>query len=115
MGNSTSEGVTDAPRGENTGLIILISCVATIGGFLFGFDMSTMNSAINGIAPSLELSSFQTGLITSIAMIGAAAGAWFSGDVSERIGRTRVMTLAGTLMLVGADADRIASTARMAS
>ena len=66
-----------AHSGENTKFIILIACVATIGGFLFGFDMSTMNSAINGIAPSLELSSFQTGLITSIAMIGAAVTGFF--------------------------------------
>lgn len=86
---------------KQTAYIALLAVGAVIGGFLFGFDMSTMNSAINGITPSLELSSVQTGLITSIAMIGAAAGAWFSGDVSERVGRTRVMGLAGALMLAG--------------
>ncbi|WP_431789553.1 sugar porter family MFS transporter [Kocuria palustris] len=93
---------------QQTAFIAVLAVGAVIGGFLFGFDMSTMNSAINGIAPSLELSSFQTGLITSIAMFGAAAGAWFSGDVSERIGRTRVMTLAGTLMLAGSVLTQLA-------
>ncbi|MCP4230926.1 MAG: sugar porter family MFS transporter, partial [bacterium] len=29
---------TDSPSGENIGFVIFISIVATIGGFLFGFD-----------------------------------------------------------------------------
>lgn len=86
---------------SRTLFVSLLALGAVVGGFLFGFDMSTMNSAINGIRPSFELSSFQTGLITSIALIGAAAGAWFAGDLSERIGRTKVMCVAGGLMLVG--------------
>ena len=37
MNSTTLEGGNIA-SGENTRFIILISCVATIGGFLFGFD-----------------------------------------------------------------------------
>lgn len=86
---------------RKTAFVSLLALGAVVGGFLFGFDMSTMNSAINGIRPSFELTSFQTGLVTSIALLGAAAGAWFAGDVSGRIGRTKVMGLAGALMLIG--------------
>lgn len=86
---------------SQTVFVSLLAVGAVIGGFLFGFDMSSMNSAINGIRPSFELSSLQTGLITSIALIGATVGAWFAGDVSGRIGRTKVMGLAGALMLIG--------------
>ncbi|PPT86598.1 hypothetical protein [Xanthomonas theicola] len=32
-----------AGAGENTRFIILISCVATIGGFLFGFDSGVIS------------------------------------------------------------------------
>ena len=38
MSTVTLPGTTQLQNAENTRFIILISCVATIGGFLFGFD-----------------------------------------------------------------------------
>jgi SP family sugar:H+ symporter-like MFS transporter len=74
---------------------------AAVGGFLFGFDTSTMNGAINGIEDSLGISAGALGFVTAISLIGCAIGAWFAGPVSERSGRTRVMSLAGILIAVG--------------
>ena len=34
---------TGAPEASNTFYIVVISCVATIGGFLFGFDSGVIN------------------------------------------------------------------------
>ncbi|MGE2689022.1 MFS transporter [Mycolicibacterium pulveris] len=70
-------------------------------GFLFGFDTSTMNSAINGIAPSLSLTPSQVGFVTAVALLGAAVGAWFAGGVSARFGRDKVMIGAGVLIASG--------------
>ncbi|UUO01943.1 sugar porter family MFS transporter [Mycolicibacterium novocastrense] len=86
---------------QGTGKATLLAAAAACGGFLFGFDTSTMNSAINGIAPSLALSSGQVGFITAIALIGAAVGAWFAGGISARFGRDRVMVRAGALIAAG--------------
>ena len=36
-----------AHSGENTKFIILISLVATIGGFLFGFDSGVINGTLD--------------------------------------------------------------------
>ena len=38
-----------AHSGENTKFIILIACVATIGGFLFGFDSGVINGTVDGL------------------------------------------------------------------
>ncbi len=38
-----------ASNGENTAFIVLISCVATIGGFLFGFDSGVINGTVDGL------------------------------------------------------------------
>jgi MFS transporter, SP family, sugar:H+ symporter len=74
---------------------------AAVGGFLFGFDTSTMNSAINGIQATLDLSSATVGFVAAISLIGCAVGAWFAGPVSARVGRNRVMVMAGSLIVLG--------------
>lgn len=85
----------------NTRYITMVACGAALGGFLFGFDTSTMNAAINGIRPTLELSNAQVGFVAAISLIGAAIGAWFAGPTAARLGRNRVMFIAGTLITVG--------------
>jgi SP family sugar:H+ symporter-like MFS transporter len=72
-----------------------------VGGFLFGYDTSTMNSAINGIRSSLNLSAATMGFVASVALIGCAIGAWFAGPLASRFGRTRVMIIAGSAVLIG--------------
>ncbi len=86
----------------DTRYVTIVASGAAIGGFLFGFDTSTMNSAVRGIRSTLELSSGQVGFIAAISLIGAAIGAWLAGPIAARFGRNRVMFLAGTLITVGA-------------
>jgi SP family sugar:H+ symporter-like MFS transporter len=93
----------------NTCYVTMVAAGAALGGLLFGFDTSTMNAAINGIRSTLELSSGEVGFIASIALIGAAVGAWFAGPVSARLGRNRVMFIAGALITTGALAVSLTS------
>jgi len=86
----------------NTRYVTLVAAGAALGGLLFGFDTSTMNAAINGIRPTLDLSAGEVGFIAAISLIGAAIGAWFAGPVAARSNRNRVMFIAGTLITVGA-------------
>lgn len=81
--------------------VSLVAAGAAAGGFLFGYDTSTMNSAINGIRPTLDLNAATMGFVAAIALIGCAAGAWFAGPIAARLGRTRVMLIAGAAVLVG--------------
>src|SRR4051794_835970 len=97
----------------NTRYITMVAAGAALGGLLFGFDTSTMNAAINGIRPTLELSNGEVGFIAAIALIGAAIGAWFAGPVSVRLGRNPVMFIAGALITVGALGVSLTSLAIM--
>lgn len=47
---------------ETIRYISLAAAGAAVGGFLFGFDTSTMNSAIVGMRDTLGLDSGQAGL-----------------------------------------------------
>lgn len=86
---------------ETTRYVTLAAAGAATGGLLFGYDTSTMNSAISGIRDTLGLGTGTLGFVTAISLIGAAIGAWFAGGISARFGRTRVMLAAGSLILVG--------------
>jgi MFS transporter, SP family, sugar:H+ symporter len=79
----------------------ILAATAAIGGFLFGFDTSTMNAAIAGIRSTLALGTSTVGSIAAIALIGCAVGAWFAGPVASRMGRNRVMLIGGLLITTG--------------
>lgn len=90
-----------ANSATNTRYVTTVAAAAALGGLLFGFDTSTLNAAINGIRPTFDLSTGEVGFIAAIALLGAAIGAWFAGPVSGRLGRNRVMFLAGSCISVG--------------
>ena len=55
--------------------VIWLAAAGAIGGFLFGFDSSVVNGAVNPIAAQFHLSSTVTGLAVASALIGCAVGA----------------------------------------
>jgi len=87
----------------------VLAAGAAVGGFLFGFDTSTMNAAIVGIRASLGLNAAALGFVAAIALIGCAVGAWASGSVAARWGRNRVMLLAGAIIVLGSVAVALSS------
>jgi sugar porter (SP) family MFS transporter len=82
------------------GRAILVSAVAAIGGFLFGFDTAVINGAVDAIRDHFQLSSSATGMAVACALVGSAVGAWFAGGVADRFGRVRVMVIASVLFTV---------------
>ena len=97
--------MADAAVKHGNARAILVSAVAAIGGFLFGFDTAVINGAVDAIQRAFGLSSAATGTAVASALVGSAVGAWFAGGVADRVGRVRVMVLASvvfTLSSVGA-------------
>lgn len=82
--------------------VIGVSVAAAVGGFLFGFDTSVINGAVDALSGEFELGAGLTGFAVSSALIGCAVGAWFAGSLASRFGRIPVMVIAAILFLASA-------------
>ncbi|HEU4675408.1 MAG TPA: sugar porter family MFS transporter [Motilibacteraceae bacterium] len=100
-GADLTSGAQDrAEARSTTGTAVLVSVVAAIGGFLFGFDTAVINGAVTAISDAFSLSPFVTGLAVAVALLGSAVGAWYAGRLADRWGRVKVMLLGSALFLV---------------
>lgn len=82
--------------------VVLISAVAALGGFLFGFDTAVINGAVTALRDTFQLGSGLTGFAVSIALIGAAMGAFAAGPIADKLGRVPAMRIAAILFAVSA-------------
>ncbi|MCE7797983.1 sugar porter family MFS transporter [Sphingobium sufflavum] len=82
--------------------IAAIVAVATIGGFMFGYDSGVINGTQEGLEKAFDLSKLGTGLNVGAILIGCAVGAFLAGRLSDRFGRRGVMMIAAVLFLVSA-------------
>jgi SP family sugar:H+ symporter-like MFS transporter len=77
-----------------------LSVAAAVGGFLFGFDSSVINGAVDSIQQDFGLNAVITGFVVAIALLGCALGAIIAGNLSDRWGRLRVMFLGAIMFFV---------------
>ncbi|WP_394555038.1 sugar porter family MFS transporter [Agromyces sp. MMS24-JH15] len=77
-----------------------LAIAAAVGGFLFGFDSSVINGAVDAISEDFGLNDVITGFVVAIALIGCAIGAWLAGGLADRWGRLRVMLIGGIMFLI---------------
>jgi SP family arabinose:H+ symporter-like MFS transporter len=86
----------------NKQFISLVTLIAALGGFLFGFDMAVVSGIIEPIKQQYGLSASQEGLFVSSALLGCIVGVAFSGYLSDKIGRRKVLFIAAILFLSSA-------------
>lgn len=103
--------VTAREHAHNTGMAIMLAGAAALGGFLFGFDSSVINGAVDALKAEFRLNSVVIGLVVSSALLGCAVGAWFAGPLSDRVGRVRVMLVAALLFAISALGSALAFSA----
>ncbi|MGN7971003.1 sugar porter family MFS transporter [Microbacterium sp. 22296] len=77
-----------------------LSLAAAVGGFLFGFDSSVINGAVDAVEGNFQLSEVLTGFVVAVALLGCAVGAVVAGALSDRWGRLKVMLLGAVLFFV---------------
>lgn len=81
---------------------LLIASAAALGGFLFGFDTAVINGAVQALKSNFGAGDWEIGLSVSLALLGAAGGAFFAGQLADRFGRVRCMVGASVLFFVSA-------------
>jgi len=91
-----------SPARANMGYIGAIVAVATIGGFLFGYDSGAVNGTQEGLRTEFNLGDAGLGFTVGSLLIGCFIGAFFAGRLADLVGRRNTMMLAALLFLIGA-------------
>ena len=95
---------------DNIGFVVFISIVATIGGFLFGFDSGVINGTVDGLQKAFNSASAGTGFNVSSMLLGCAVGAFFAGRFADKYGRRTLLIVAAVLFIVSAWGSGIATS-----
>jgi len=80
---------------------LLILTIASLGGFLFGYNTGIISGALLFISKAFTLTSFQEGFLVSILLIGALLGAAFTGSFSDKRGRRFTLICNALLFILG--------------
>ncbi|ODV60608.1 sugar porter family MFS transporter [Ascoidea rubescens DSM 1968] len=86
-------------------LVITLTFVASISGFMFGYDTGYISSALVAIGTDLDnkaLTYSQKELITAATSLGALIGALFAGAIADLFGRKPVILFSNVMFIAGA-------------
>ena len=99
----------ESPQKSHLVHILLISCVAAIGGFLFGFDSGVINGTVDALQKAFNSSSVGTGFNVASMLLGCAGGAFLAGTLADRFGRKSIMLVTAVLFAISAWGSGIAT------
>jgi len=95
----------------NLGYVWTISCVAALGGLLFGWDWVVIGGAKPFFERFFDLKDpALVGWANSCALIGCLAGALAAGAMSDRFGRRRLLILSALLFAATSVGNALAPT-----
>ena len=78
-------------------MVIFLSVVAALGGFLFGYDAAVISGTIKHVSAQFNLDTINQGWYVGCALVGSIFGVTIAGILSDAIGRKRTMFLAAVL------------------
>ncbi|WP_425861991.1 sugar porter family MFS transporter [Arthrobacter sp. TWP1-1] len=96
---------TTMPKSSATPIprkVIGLAVAGAVGGFLFGFDSSVVNGAVDALQDEFILGDAVTGFAVAVALLGCAIGAYMAGRIADARGRLPAMKIGGVLFLVSA-------------
>ena len=89
-------------RKKTSFYLIAISFVASIGGFLFGYDTAIISGCNSFLQAHFQLSPAMLGWVVSSALLGTIAGCVISGTITDRFGRKKALIVAASALTISA-------------
>lgn len=89
--------------------VIGITLVATLGGFLFGFDSGVINGTVKGLESAFNAEDIGSGFNVASMLLGCAVGAFFAGKLADNYGRRSMLIVAAVFFIVSAWGSGIAT------
>jgi MFS transporter, SP family, arabinose:H+ symporter len=80
--------------------IIWLSVVASLGGFLFGYDTAVISGTVDQVSRQFSLDDITKGWYVGCALAGSIAGVMIAGSLSDRFGRKIVLIISAVLFSI---------------
>lgn len=97
-----TKSFTDHHGHINHARIIGLSVIAALGGFLFGFDSGVINGTVGALQNAFNSDAVGTGFNIASMLLGCAAGAFFAGNLADKIGRKSTLLIAAAAFIISA-------------
>lgn len=95
--STQSERAAHTMSQKSRAFVIFISSVAAIGALLYGYDTAFISGAIGFMQSHFGFGAAMEGFVVSSILIGGALGVLFSGSLSDKIGRRKVLAISGLI------------------
>jgi MFS transporter, SP family, arabinose:H+ symporter len=86
----------------STRAFFLPALIASLGGFLFGYDTAVISGTVGFVKSQYALSEVLEGWYVSSALLGCILGVSVAGFLSDRFGRKRVLIVSAVLFTLSA-------------
>ena len=96
-------------RENNLSYVVWLSVVASLGGFLFGYDTAVISGTVEQVSRQFSLDDVTKGWYVGCALAGSIAGVLIAGSLSDRFGRKIVLILSAVLFSISAIGCMIAA------
>lgn len=97
-------------KSTNSSYLYFICLVATMGGLMFGFDVSIISGAVPFIQPYFGWNELQLGWGVSSLLVGAIIGAFGSGVFTDKYGRKKILIIVALFFALSCTATALAKT-----
>ncbi|MES2376079.1 MAG: sugar porter family MFS transporter [Bacteroidota bacterium] len=81
----------------NRNYVYIITCIAALGGVLFGFDLVIISGTVPFFKSYFNLDAVGLGWAVGCINLGAAIGAMLAGWLSDKLGRKKLLMFSGFL------------------